>query len=1153
MTAGELTAGELTADASEELERNRELARARKLGTELGLYTTGDYQFNWGGLEEKWLRGADGSWYFVTPNGELYRWRGKSNVLQIAGRLIKRHVFGDKSVRGDLIATFGDPPSRSRRNVFHDDPRRLTARVLRTVTTGPEVLAELASPGGSMWPVGTGYSDEERAVIARRRALDRLKGSMYGPEPYEDFRWTSADLPRVVRGRTLEALPSGWPERVDGFVGELVAARYQGDRGLLLADSLIDKERHWNALFAALGVEPPGLQTSIIVTLSDAGTVDLRRVIGRGLLGKPRGKLIDLAVEAGVLAPEKPPVMPFVRQTIVGGRVLRMGGPPVDNVAIDEEGQVTLVRLIAFSALLGLGLGYLCFRNVLLTLMVFMVGGVSAVGSLAIVYWSGSSVDAILMSMPSLVYVLGLSGAVHIVNYYRETAHEKGVVGAPLRALKHGFLPCTLAAVTTALGLLSLCQSNIFPIRKFGFFSAVGVVATLALLFTYLPSALQLWPPRVEGIGRADRGFNRRIHAFYEHMGDWLIKHHVLVTGATIVLMILGCVGLTRLETSIQLLKLFDSESKIIRDYTWLEANVGQLVPMELVVRVDQQSQYPTAEERRASGEATAGQRAAEHYQFSFLERVELVAHVQEAVEDVFGSRGQAIVGRALSAATFTPPVVDPLDAQRATLNLKLEENRERLMKESYIALDEDNSELWRISVRLGALNDVDYGAFVYQLKRVVEPVLTAYSFRDSVLKTIEAGRDPGAYEGNPWNNSSIAILGAADPRELASKSRDRDVAEPRQGAARDVATGNAGRTLEQMDDEALGVHHVFAKVLGDLLRAKGYQGKRAGRVPKRYLVWHDPIARPLKENATSEQWAQMLAGFDCVVLLRDHPDYDVDFIRQHAHALVDARRHGFNPATDETAKQQERPIDVTYTGIVPIVYKAQRTLLESLISSLGWSFVMITAVMILLLRIRKRQLVNIPGGLVAMVANVFPVIVVFGFMGLRGIIVDIGTMMTASVAMGVAVDDTIHFLTWFREGVRDGMERREAIRYAYRRVALAMTQTTFISGLGLSVFALSTFTPTQCFGLMMCALMFTALVGDLFILPALLAGPLGKYLAPQPAPRDRAAAGGGADAAPTANREVPDVLPIGTGAAQLSLADRPARHPPRERRERSV
>jgi len=123
--------------------------------------------------------------------------------------------------------------------------------------------------------------------------------------------------------------------------------------------------------------------------------------------------------------------------------------------------------------------------------------------------------------------------------------------------------------------------------------------------------------------------------------------------------------------------------------------------------------------------------------------------------------------------------------------------------------------------------------------------------------------------------------------------------------------------------------------------------------------------------------------------------------------------------------------------------------------------------------------------------------VIIFGFMGWSGINVDIGSMMTASVAMGVAVDDTIHFLTWFRWGLDEGMSRRDAIMVAYRRVGRAMMQTTAIGGLGLAIFALSTFTPTQRFGYLMLTLLAAALVGDLIFLPALLAGPLGGIFRP--------------------------------------------------------
>ncbi len=97
-----------------------------------------------------------------------------------------------------------------------------------------------------------------------------------------------------------------------------------------------------------------------------------------------------------------------------------MGGPPVDNVAIDEEGERTLIRLALLSGGFGLVLAWWSLRSVKLTLIVFGCGLLSGAIGLAAVWWTGQTSDAVLMSMPSMVYVLAISGAVHLINYYRE-------------------------------------------------------------------------------------------------------------------------------------------------------------------------------------------------------------------------------------------------------------------------------------------------------------------------------------------------------------------------------------------------------------------------------------------------------------------------------------------------------------------------------------------------------------------------------------------------------------------------------------------------------------------------------------------------------------------------------------------------------------
>ena len=964
--------------------------RAREIGDALGLGSVGDYFENWGGSGEKWLRGDKDQWYFVTPDGELYRWSGRNNLMGWASRSFRRNILGQQSAEGELVATLGRPAKDDDPNEFHADPQKLTARLFKSITTGPDLLRELAVEDGPLWP--RGVAAEFAAEEARAKALERLTGTLFGPD---------------------------------------------------------------------------GHQTCIILTLSEPGKRDLKRVIGRPLLGRPQGRLLELAsVECGI-SPEE----------------LKLGGPPVDNVAIDEEGTITLARLVSYSALVGIGLSLLCFRSLKITMMIFFVGGLSAITSLGIVWWGGGTIDAIVMSMPSLVYVLGLSGAVHIVNYYRDAVEEHGVEGAAGRALAHGWKPCALAAFTTALGLLSLNTSNILPIRNFGFYSALGVMATLILLFTFLPSALQLWPPRFRAVrhddGRVRRGgFHEHLLNFWTEVGQFIVRRHGWVAAACLLVFAFGAMGLPKLNTSVHLIKLFDGDAKIIRDYAWLEDNLGKLVPMELVVRVPpdhMRSSNPAEALAEADGPASVDER----FQLSFLERMEIAARIQTVLETTFGEEGQGVVGRGMSVPTLAPELPPPGFATsrnplRWAMNTNLEKARGEYLATDYLKLDREaphaGSELWRISLRLGALMDVDYGQFVYELKRAVEPVLTAYDMRLDLLRRLDQQR-----EGRAAVRARIAMLGYPD------ESGDAEA---------------LPQTVES-DGYAIDQTRIFADTLRDLMVCAGAN-----------VMVNPQPKEAAPDFFTSEKWQQYLTEhFDAVVLVDDRPEYNLDFLRQHAQLLIDARDHRFDPASPDTMTAADRgsPIHVVYTGVVPIVYKAQRTLLTSLIDSIGWAFVMIALVMMVLLRVgpvTPWNLLNVRAGLISMIPNVFPIVLIFGAMGHAHILVDIGTMMTASVAMGVAVDDTIHFLTWFRDGVAAGLPRHKAIIEAYRRCAAAMTQTTLIGGLGLAVFAFSTFTPTQYFGTMMLVLLCAALIGDLIFLPALLAGPLGKHFCPKPAPQ---------------------------------------------------
>ena len=576
--------------------------RAHETGDRLGLHTTGNYHEEWGAHRERWLMGHNGQWYYITQRGELFEWDGKNNIFDAMKRGFARFFHGSIQATGRYQDKFGDPPSAENGyapNPFYENPERLHARFFKRIVTGPDVFELLAGDEGIL-KTGDYTDSDEQTFNTKMEAHRRLEGWLFGPTPKPGFDWTWDSLIAQLSEAKREQLVGDEKRKqeFESFVTQIVADRYGGDIELLLKDTHNNQRELWFLLWKQLMLEPPARQTCILVYLNEPVLDELARAVGRPLMGKPRGRLLELASGECGIAPER----------------LRIGGPPVDNVAIDEEGSITLLKLVSLSAVIGIGLAYLSFRSIKITMMLFFCGGVAAISSLALVHYAGSTLDAILMSMPSLIYVLGLSGAVHIVNYYKEACHEFGERGAAEKAIRMGWFPCTLAAFTTALGLISLYTSTLTPIYKFGKFSAIATMATVLFLITYLPAALHMWRPGYKKKTAEERGKESAIAnlvaAFWRKVCDFVVARHAVVTTLGVVLLIVFGLGISRIETSVQLLKLFDKDAKILGDYAWIEENLGHLVPMEILLTVPPNLQKDEAYVADAAEESAGGEQA---------------------------------------------------------------------------------------------------------------------------------------------------------------------------------------------------------------------------------------------------------------------------------------------------------------------------------------------------------------------------------------------------------------------------------------------------------------------------------------------------------------------------------------------------------------
>jgi predicted RND superfamily exporter protein len=125
--------------------------------------------------------------------------------------------------------------------------------------------------------------------------------------------------------------------------------------------------------------------------------------------------------------------------------------------------------------------------------------------------------------------------------------------------------------------------------------------------------------------------------------------------------------------------------------------------------------------------------------------------------------------------------------------------------------------------------------------------------------------------------------------------------------------------------------------------------------------------------------------------------------------------------------------------------------------------------------------------GLIAILPNAFPIIINFGIMGWFGIPLSMVTSLIASIAIGLAVDDTIHYLYRYNREFKKDLDKDRSLRDSILHVGRPILFTTIAIGLGFAVLLFSSFKPTAIFGLLMVITMLAALIGDLLILPALM------------------------------------------------------------------
>jgi predicted RND superfamily exporter protein len=439
----------------------------------------------------------------------------------------------------------------------------------------------------------------------------------------------------------------------------------------------------------------PGSPIALAVFLSEAGDAD-RNAAFRWLFD---------AAEASGIPQDK----------------IHIGGSAVAGASLNREvlksvwdtsvpgWQIHRRSIILLSGLVGGILSFWLLRSFRLAGLVLAVSYFTTLLSTSLVPITGGSMNMVLVVMPTLILVTTLSVAIHLANYWKHAA-AANLKTAVVEAVKTAYVPCLWAGMTSTIGQLSLLTSSLAPIRDFGLYSAAGTLISLGVTLYGLPALLQIWPgkaPRTEELDSA----------FWHNLAAWIAARHRSVTAVSLVGSALLMWGLVHFKTEVKVIRYFSANTRTVKDYEFIEDRLAGIVPVDVIVRFDRESQQ----------------------QLKFLQRADLVQKIEAGMAtlpDISGS---------LSLVDFLPAV--PAPGENASVREKAKYNatsrtiearvkgEKRRGANSLLAVADDatefnaeGDELWRVTAQVAIMSDRNYQDLRRQIDGICSAVLCGTS-----------------------------------------------------------------------------------------------------------------------------------------------------------------------------------------------------------------------------------------------------------------------------------------------------------------------------------------------------------------------------------------------------------------------------------------
>jgi len=241
-----------------------------------------------------------------------------------------------------------------------------------------------------------------------------------------------------------------------------------------------------------------------------------------------------------------------------------------------------LIFFLSLSIFLVVLLLWLSFKSVFGILIPILTVFISIMWTLGIMHYFGKSIDVMTTLLPTILFVVGMSDAVHIINKYleelRNGQNKMNAIRITFREIGWATL---LTSLTTAVGFITLIMINIQPIKEFGLYTALGVILAFIITILFLPALLSLLnEPKITQNNHLSELWRKTLSRTFLIT----IQHPKKILCIYASMLVIAIIGLSQLEINYHLLEDLSEKEPLQQDFRFFENHYSGIRPFEMTI-----------------------------------------------------------------------------------------------------------------------------------------------------------------------------------------------------------------------------------------------------------------------------------------------------------------------------------------------------------------------------------------------------------------------------------------------------------------------------------------------------------------------------------------------------------------------------------------